>query len=114
MYALPLDEEWVADEAEAISVADARDLPADRPDGLNAYVANCTSAIRGGMDEVFDTVDAKLMLATAIVVAVLLILTYRSPLLWLVPLTSVGVAAIMSIGTVSRCTQIFDFTITRA
>ena len=36
MFGLPLDREWVADEAEAVSIADARDLLADRPDGLNA------------------------------------------------------------------------------
>ena len=111
MFALPLDREWVADEAEAISIADARDLLADRPDGLNAYVTG-PSAIGADMDEVFDTVDAKLLLATAIVVAVLLILTYRSPLLWLVPLTAVGVAAITSMGAVYALTQVFDFTIT--
>ena len=85
MCAPPLDRKWVADEAEATSVADARDLLADRPDGLNAYVTG-PSAIGTDMDEVFDVVDAKLLLATAIVVALLLILTYRSPLLWLVPL----------------------------
>ncbi|GAA4729519.1 MMPL family transporter [Nocardioides endophyticus] len=111
MFGLPLDREWVADEAEAISVADARDLLADRPDGLNAYVTG-PSAIGADMDEVFDTVDAKLMLATALVVALLLILTYRSPLLWLVPLTAVGVAAIMSMGAVYALTQVFNFTIT--
>lgn len=111
MYALPLDRKWVADEAEAISTADARDLLADRPDGLNAYVTG-PSALGADMDEVFDTVDATLMLATAVVVALLLILTYRSPLLWLVPLASVGVAAITSMGTVYVLTQMFDFTIT--
>jgi putative drug exporter of the RND superfamily len=111
MYAMPLDREWVADEAEAVSVADARNLLADRPDGLDAYVTG-PSAIGADMDEVFDTVDAKLMLATAVVVAILLILTYRSPLLWLVPLTAVGVAAVTSMGAVYALTQIFNFTIT--
>jgi RND superfamily putative drug exporter len=111
MFGLPLDREWVADEAEAVSIADARDLLADRPDGLNAYVTG-PSAIGADMDEVFDAVDAKLLLATALVVAVLLILTYRSPLLWLVPLTAVGVAAVTSMGAVYALTQIFDFTIT--
>lgn len=111
MFGLPLDREWVADEAEVVSIADARDLLADRPDGLNAYVTG-PSAIGADMDEVFDSVDAKLMLATALVVALLLILTYRSPLLWLVPLASVGAAAIMSMGAVYALTQVFDFTIT--
>ncbi|WP_257429937.1 MMPL family transporter [Nocardioides carbamazepini] len=111
MFGLPLDREWVLDEAEATTVADARALLADRPDGLNAYVTG-PSAIGADMDEVFDSVDAKLMLVTAVVVALLLILTYRSPLLWLVPLASVGVAAIMSMGVVYALTQVFDFTIT--
>jgi putative drug exporter of the RND superfamily len=42
--------------------------------------------------KVFQQIDTKLLLATALVVALLLILTYRSPWLWLVPLLSVGLA----------------------
>ncbi len=109
MYTLPLDREAVAEEAGA--TADARALLDDRPSGLDAYVTGPT-ALGADMDEVFDAVDATLMLATAIVVAVLLILTYRSPLLWLVPLTAVGVAAVTSMGVVYALTQLFDFTIT--
>lgn len=109
MYALPLDRDAVAEEAGA--TADARALLDDRPNGLNAYVTGPT-ALGADMDEVFDAVDATLMLATAVVVALLLILTYRSPLLWLVPLISVGVAVITSMGVVYALTQIFDFTIT--
>lgn len=109
MYALPLDREAVAEEAGATT--DARALLADRPSGLNAHVTGPT-ALGADMDEVFDAVDATLMLATAVVVALLLILTYRSPLLWLVPLAAVGVAAITSMGAVYALTQIFGFTIT--
>ena len=111
LFGLPLDRRWVADEAEATSVADAREILSDRPDGLDAYVTG-PSAIGADMDAVFDSVDAKLLLATTVVVALLLILTYRSPLLWLVPLVSVGAAAIMSMGAVYALTQVFDFTIT--
>ena len=111
VFALPLNSRWATDEAEAATVADARETVSDGPDGLNAYVTG-PSAIGADMDEVFDSVDATLMLATAVVVALLLILTYRSPLLWLVPLVSVGVAAIMSMGAVYALTQVFDFTIT--
>jgi putative drug exporter of the RND superfamily len=111
MLGLPLDHKWVSDEAEATTVADARALLADRPAGLNAYVTG-PSAIGADMDEVFDAVDARLLLATTVVVALLLILTYRSPLLWLVPLVSVGVAAVTSMGAVYALTQVFDFTIT--
>jgi putative drug exporter of the RND superfamily len=42
--------------------------------------------------KVFQQIDTKLLLATALVVALLLILTYRSPWLWLVPLLTVGLA----------------------
>lgn len=111
VFGLPLDRRWVTDEAEATTVAYARELLADRPDGLNAYVTG-PSAIGADMDEVFDSVDARLMVATTVVVALLLILTYRSPLLWLVPLVSVGVAAITSMGAVYALTQVFDVTIT--
>src|SRR3954452_5038655 len=109
MYELPLDRRTIGDEADA--TAEARDLLADRPDGLNVYVTGPT-ALGADMDKVFDSVDATLMLATALVVAILLILTYRSPVLWLVPLTAVGVAAITSMGVVYALTQIFDFTVT--
>lgn len=109
MYALPLDRDAAAEEAGA--TADARALLDDGPSGLNAYVTGPT-ALGADMDEVFDAVDATLIVATSLVVALLLILTYRSPLLWLVPLVSVGVAAITSMGAVYALTQIFDFTIT--
>ena len=40
----------------------------------------------------FEGADLRLLLATAAVVAVLLVITYRSPVLWLVPLLVVAVA----------------------
>lgn len=41
---------------------------------------------------VFNGADTTLLLATALVVAVLLLITYRSPILWLIPLLVVGTA----------------------
>lgn len=111
VYGLTLNSTWVADEAEATTVAAAREIVSDGPEGLSAHVTG-PSAIGADMDEVFDTVDTRLMLATAVVVAFLLILTYRSPLLWLAPLVSVGVAAVTSMAVVYALTQVFDFTIT--
>jgi RND superfamily putative drug exporter len=40
----------------------------------------------------FSTIESRLLLVTATIVAVILLVVYRSPLLWLVPLISVGVA----------------------
>jgi RND superfamily putative drug exporter len=109
MYTLSLEGDAVAEDAG--STADARQLLTGQPDGLDVYVTGPTP-LGADMDEVFDAVDSRLLLATAVVVALLLILTYRSPLLWLVPLASVGVAAITSMGVVYALTQVFDFTIT--
>jgi RND superfamily putative drug exporter len=109
MYSLSLEGDAVLEEA--TPTADARQLLTDQPDGLDVYVTGPT-ALGADMDEVFDAVDATLMLATAVVVALLLILTYRSPVLWLVPLAAVGVAAITSMGVVYALAQTFGFTIT--
>ncbi|RYB94097.1 MMPL family transporter [Nocardioides oleivorans] len=66
-------------------------LRADVPDGLDVQVTG-PAAIQADIGQVFDGADLRLLMATAAVVAVLLIITYRSPVLWLVPLTVVGVA----------------------
>ena len=42
--------------------------------------------------KIFGNIDTTLLLYTAVIVAVLLLLTYRSPALWLIPLITVGFA----------------------
>lgn len=66
-------------------------LDGDVPDGVTAQVTG-PAAIEADLAAVFEGADITLLLATASVVAVLLLITYRSPVLWLVPLTVVGVA----------------------
>ncbi len=61
------------------------------PDRLTAQVTG-PAAIQADLAQVFDGANVRLLAATASVVAVLLILTYRSPGLWLVPLTVIGIA----------------------
>jgi RND superfamily putative drug exporter len=61
------------------------------PEGTTARVTG-PAAIQADLAGVFDGANTTLLLTTALVVAVLLILTYRSPLLWTVPLVVVGVA----------------------
>ncbi len=78
--------------AVADRVGEIRDRLADGvPDGVTAQVTG-PAAIQADLAAVFDGADVSLLLATATVVAILLLITYRSPLLWLVPLTIVGVA----------------------
>ncbi|MBF6619459.1 MAG: MMPL family transporter [Patulibacter sp.] len=66
-------------------------VEADLPDQLRADVTG-PAAFRADLSNVFDGADTRLLLVTALVVAVLLLLTYRSPWLWLVPLTVIGLA----------------------
>src|SRR4051794_20422432 len=64
---------------------------ADLPEGLTAQVTG-PAAIQADLAAVFDGANFRLLAATASVVALLLVITYRSPFLWLVPLTVVAVA----------------------
>ena len=64
-------------------------------DGLPAsLIAHVTGGPAFGADiaNSFSGANIKLLVVTALVVAVLLIVTYRSPVLWLVPLAVIGVA----------------------
>ncbi len=61
------------------------------PGGVSAQVTG-PAAVQADLSAVFDGANIRLLLVTALVVAVLLVITYRSPVLWLVPLTVVGVA----------------------
>lgn len=83
-----------ATDAEEVAdvVSDLRDeLAAATPDGLTAQVTG-PAAVEADLAAVFEGADARLLIATATVVALILILVYRSPFLWLVPLTVVSVA----------------------
>ena len=59
------------------------------PDGLRARVTG-GPAFAADLTKVFAGADTRLLLATAAVVAVLLLITYRSPVLVVVPLLVVG------------------------
>ncbi len=71
-----------------------RDLRAElderTPEGITAEVTG-PAGITADLAAVFDGADTRLLLSTASIVAVLLILTYRSPVLWIIPLTVIGV-----------------------
>lgn len=66
-------------------------LEDDTPDAVTVQVTG-PAGIQADIGQVFDGADFRLLAATAAVVAILLIITYRSPILWLVPLTVVGIA----------------------
>ncbi|MFG3338410.1 MMPL family transporter [Glycomyces sp. NPDC048151] len=79
-----------AEESEA--VAEIREvLETDRPDGLDVLVTG-QAALGADLGEAFAGVDGLLLLVAAAVVAVILVLVYRSPLLPLLVLLSCGFA----------------------
>ncbi len=88
---VPLDK---TDEVEVVAerAAELRELAKeDMPSGLEVYLTG-PEGFQADLNNVFAGADFTLLLSTVIVVAVLLLVTYRSPVLWLVPLLVVGVA----------------------
>jgi RND superfamily putative drug exporter len=59
--------------------------------GLHAYVTGPAASAADSV-KIFKGIDSTLLYATLGVVIVLLLLTYRSPILWLLPIISAGVA----------------------
>ncbi|WP_328529671.1 MMPL family transporter [Nocardioides sp. NBC_00368] len=67
------------------------DIAAQPPDGLVVQVTG-GPAFGADMASAFEGADVTLLLVTILIVAILLIITYRSPVLWLVPLIVVALA----------------------
>ena len=79
--------------------------------GLSVEVGG-PGALATDMGKVFETIDGTLLLATLGVVTVLLVLIYRSPFLWLVPLAAAGVAAAVAMAAGYGLHELFDVTVT--
>ncbi len=91
LLVLPLDViEDVAEQADRAT--EIRTMANENlPDGLQALLTG-PEGFAVDIAAVFKGADFTLLLVTVIVVAVLLLITYRSPWLWLVPLVVVGLA----------------------
>ncbi|MFC6015969.1 MMPL family transporter [Plantactinospora solaniradicis] len=80
-------------DAQSAAVGELKDQLADGvPDGLRTALTGSA----GADDDMFDAfggMDHTLLLATIGAVALLLLITYRSPVLWLIPLITAGVAS---------------------
>ena len=102
----------VSDEQTSESVRAVREVVrSDLPPGVIAQVTG-GAAFSADLSAAFDGADVTLLATTASVVALLLILTYRSPVLWVVPLAVVALADQVTatlVAVVSRLTDIpFD------
>lgn len=72
--------------------------------GLTAHVTGPAAAASDQV-KIFKGIDSTLLFATLAVVIVLLLLTYRSPVLWLLPILSAGVALTIAQAVVYVLTQ---------
>ena len=92
--------------ATQIRSAAAKELPA----GLSSYLTGGVG-FQADITNAFAGADFTLLLVTVIVVAVLLIVTYRSPILWIVPLAVVGTADGLAGAVVSALATPFGITL---
>jgi RND superfamily putative drug exporter len=90
LLVVPLDPESdVAAQAERAQ--ELRDVASADLDDVRVYLTGA-EGFEVDIAAVFAGADFTLLLTTVIVVAILLLITYRSPWLWLVPLVVIGVA----------------------
>ncbi|KUN92196.1 hypothetical protein AQJ67_40560 [Streptomyces caeruleatus] len=105
MYPVASTEPGQDEKARDALVGDVRDI-ARGGDGLSVDVGG-SGALATDASEVYDSLDGPLLYTTAAVVALLLILIYRSPFLWLVPLAVAGMADYLSMGVAYGLNQGF-------
>src|SRR3954447_7775436 len=79
----------------ADAVTDLRATAEDGPDGLDVYVTGPAGSAADS-SKAFEGIDGTLLYAALAVVIVILLITYRSPILWILPVISAGVALTVS------------------
>ncbi|MGA0122057.1 MAG: MMPL family transporter [Gaiellales bacterium] len=93
------------------AVNEMRDIvKADAPDGLEVYVSG-PAGITVDAVEVFGSIDGTLLIGTTVLILVLLLLIYRSPIIAVVPLVVVGIAYAVAGGVVYLVVKAFDLPI---
>jgi RND superfamily putative drug exporter len=88
---LKVEEEGNGWEELAPTVDQIRSIAQADTGGMQVYVTG-PAGYFADFSEVFSGFDSTLLYITAVIVIVILLLTYRSPVLWLLPLTTVFVA----------------------
>ncbi|MEW2574445.1 MMPL family transporter [Streptomyces sp. NPDC047070] len=109
MYPLVSNEPGTDEELRDAFVEDVRSI-AHGQDGLSVEVGG-TGALATDAGKVYDSLGGPLLYTTVAVVALLLVLIYRSPVLWLVPLAVAGIADYLSMGVAYGLNQAFGTTV---
>jgi RND superfamily putative drug exporter len=78
--------------------------------GLTASIAGPAASANDEV-KIFKGIDGTLLFATLAVVIVLLLLTYRSPVMWLLPIISAGVALVAAEAVIYELTQHANLTV---
>ncbi|MFC8344822.1 MMPL family transporter [Streptomyces sp. NPDC057280] len=112
MYPVASTEPGTDEKARDALVDDVRDI-AHGEGGLSVDVGGA-GALQTDAAEVYNALGGPLLYTTAGVVALLLILIYRSPVLWLVPLVVAGLADYLSMGVAYGVHQAFGTAVTGA
>ncbi|CUM35994.1 MMPL family transporter [Streptomyces gardneri] len=103
LYAVSSTEPGTDEVARDAFVHDVREKVSGEVGGPGALATDAS--------EVYGSLDGPLLYTTVAVVAVLLIVIYRSPFLWLVPLVVAGVADFMSMAVTYALHQGFDISV---
>lgn len=91
-------------------IKNIRDTVGGGGDGLDVKVTG-PSASLADLINVFAGLDTKILLITLSVVALLLLLIYRSPFLWLVPLLAVALTSQVATGSVYELIKVTGLTV---
>ncbi|SEP17405.1 MMPL family transporter [Trujillonella endophytica] len=97
-------------EAIAPVVDDIRAEASDGPDGLDAYVTGPAGAAADSA-EAFEGIDGTLLFAALGVVILILLFTYRSPILWVLPIFSAVIALFVAQAVIYLCARYADLTV---
>ncbi|WP_035812665.1 MMPL family transporter [Jiangella gansuensis] len=85
-------------------------IVSDGPDGLTAYVAG-PAGVAADFAEAFEGIDSTLLYAAMTVVIVILLVSYRSPVLWIIPVFSAFTALTAAQAVVYLLAEYADVTV---
>jgi len=88
---VPVDTSKGGWEVSGTAVSEMRAIAEDTPAGLTSHFTG-QGGFAADQAEAFSGIDGKLLYSALAVVIFILLLTYRSPVLWLLPVVSAGVA----------------------
>ncbi|WP_051515958.1 MMPL family transporter [Candidatus Blastococcus massiliensis] len=107
---VPLDMGDGGWEAIAPLVDDMRDVATDGPAGLETWITG-PAGNAADSSEAFEGIDGALLFAALGVVILILLLTYRSPVLWILPIFSAVVALFCSQALITLLARHADLTV---